>query len=116
MSAQDLKPSAEDMQFFADHPDRKSRIRVPDGKENIGEFWALGPHDSARRRFLLWRVPDEHPMKRQFPLLKIPFLVFSDESIEDDDKVLLPMILEIMKDAGLKQNLIKVVKTNDNRG
>lgn len=112
----DLRPIDTDIHWFAQHPSRKSHIRSPIGKESVGEFWQLGPHDSARRRFLLWRVPDEHPMKRQFPLLKIPFLVFSDESIEDDDKVLLPMILEIMKDAGLKNNLIKVVKTNDNRG
>lgn len=111
MSAQDLKPTRADLQFFAEHPDRKSRIRAPDGKENIGEFWSLGPHDSSRRRFLLWRVPKEHPAHAMFPMLKIPFLVFSDETIEDDDKVLLPMIYEIMKEAGQKHGLIKVGQT-----
>ena len=99
MSAQDLRPSREDIQFFSQHRDRKAHIRSPDGKEAIGEFWSLGPHDASRRRFLLWRVPDGHPMKRTFPFLKIPFLAFTDETMEDDDKVLLPLIDEIMRDA-----------------
>jgi len=99
MSAEDLRPSKEDLQFFAGHKDRQARIRKPDGKENIGEFWSLGPHESSRRRFLLWRVPDGHPMKMMYPFLKIPFLAFADETIEDDDKVLLPMIHSIMEDA-----------------
>jgi hypothetical protein len=99
MSAEDLRPTKEDMQFFSDHPDRKSHIRKSEGKECIGEFWSLGPHSSDRRRILLWRVPNGHPLKDRFPVLKIPFLAFADESIEDDDKILLPMIDEIMQNA-----------------
>ena len=99
MSAEDLRPTKEDMQFFSDHPDRKSHIRKSEGKECIGEFWSLGMHDSARRRILLWRVPDGHQLKSRFPILKIPFLTFADETIEDDDKILLPIIDEIMQNA-----------------
>jgi hypothetical protein len=99
VSAEDLRPTKDDLHFFQDHPDRKARIRAPEGKENIGEFWILGPHDAARRRFLLWRVPDGHPMKRAYPYLKIPFLAFADETIEDEDRVLLPLIDQIMRDA-----------------
>ena len=105
MSAQDLRPTKADLQFFSDHPDRKSRIRKAEDGENRGEFWTLGPHDSSRRRMLLWRVPDGHPMKRQYPFLKVPFLAFADETIEDDDKTLLPLIDQIMKDAKAKPSM-----------
>ena len=54
---------------------------------------------------LLWRVPEGHPMKKQYPFLKIPFLAFADETIEDDDKTLLPLIDQIMKDARAKPSM-----------
>ena len=105
MSAQDLRPTKSDLQFFADHKDRQARIRKVEDRENIGEFWSLGPHDASRRRMLLWRVPDNHPMKKMYPFLKIPFLAFADESIEDDDKTLLPLIHQIMEDARKKPSM-----------
>jgi hypothetical protein len=105
MSAQDLRPTKADLQFFSDHPDRKARIRIVEDRENIGEFWSLGAHDASRRRMLLWRVPDSHPLKRAYPFLKIPFLAFADESIEDTDKVLLPLIDQIMNDARSKPSM-----------
>jgi hypothetical protein len=92
----------QDVQFFAQHEDRNARIRKPEGREMNGEFWSLGPHESARRRLLVWRVPKTHPMYRQYPVLTIPFLLFADETIEDTDAVLLPMIHKIMKDARAK--------------
>ena len=101
-----------DKQFFAQFPQRKAHIRKPglelvkDRARSTGyvdecerEFLSLGPHKRDRRRLLLWRVPPEnpyyHPDKR--PLLKIPFLLFADETVEDTDEVLLPLIHEIMK-------------------
>lgn len=101
----DLHPIDTDRHWFEQHPDRTSHIRNPIGKESVGEFWQLGPHNSGRRRFLLWRVPDNHPMKRMYPLLKIPFLAFADETIEDTDKVLLPLIDQIMNDAKAKPSM-----------
>ena len=101
----------EDAQFFAQHPDRYAHIRMPKlvptrttqravrmVPECEGEFWSLGPHDKSRRRIILWRVPKDNvyynPDNPQ--ILKIPFLAFADESIEDRDDVLLPIIHEIM--------------------
>lgn len=107
-----------DEQFFAQHPDRQARIRKPAGTlvtdrktrragvetECEQEFRSLGDHARDRRRLLLWRVPRDNyffdPEKPQ--ILKIPFLLFSDEEVADRDDVLLPIIAEIM-DGELKR-------------
>ena len=100
-----------DEQFFNQHRDRQARIRVP-GKEPYRDsqrgvryldeqelaFRSLGPHDPKRRRLLIWRAPADHPTHPNH-LLKIPFLLFADETAEDRDDVLLPIIHEIMKQA-----------------
>ena len=90
-----------DRHFFAQHPDRQAHIRLPYADECKGEFWSLGEHNRARRRILLWRVPRDNPHYAQLkqPLLKIPFLAFADETIEDTDAVLLPLIHDIMLNA-----------------
>ena len=111
-----------DIQFFTDHPDRQARIREPvitlvkDKQrgvrytpENEGEFWSLGPHDKSRRRVIVWRVPDGPQAdlarkrmrlkKNEVPLLKIPFLLYADETVEDRDDVLVPLIDGIMREA-----------------
>lgn len=103
-----------DEQFFAQHPDRQAHIRKPtfqpvrDSQRAVRyldeeelAFRSLGPHSKERRRILLYRVPKDNPMfdphKQQ--ILKIPFLTFADETIEDRDDILLPMIHRIMMDA-----------------
>ena len=100
-----------DEEFFATHPDRQARIRLPTKTlvidkqraaryedEFRGEFWSLGAHDKDRRRVLVWRVPPGNPwydpQKRK--LLPIPFLVFAEETIEDRDDVLLPILDDVM--------------------
>ena len=95
----DLRAIDPDEQFFSSHPDRRAHIRNAAPHELNGEFWSLGPHDSSRRRILIWRVPDYHPMKNRYPLLRIPFLAYADESIVDEDSVLLPLIDQVMRDA-----------------
>ena len=109
-----------DAQFFIDHPDRQAHIRKPSlvlGKNRqraVGyvdecerEFRSLGDHDRTRRRILLYRLPRENlnyePKKPQ--ILKIPFLLFGDESVEDTDSVLLPIIHEIMTTAAREQGV-----------
>ena len=104
----------EDAQFFAQHPDRYAHIRMPKlvlertlqravryVEECQGEFWSLGEHDKSRRRIILWRVPRDNafydPDNPQ--ILKIPFLAFADEAIEDRDDVLLPIVHEVMLNA-----------------
>ena len=110
----------EDGQFFATHKDRYAHIREPRKMlvklpsrqmkyvdEMAGEFWSLGDHDKNRRRILLWRVPEHHPAydPKEVQILRIPFLLFSDESIEDTDAILLPIVHQIMSDAAQKQGV-----------
>ena len=107
-----LRKLDEDGQWFTDHPDRASHIREPRKTIEIeqrthrtqvlaeceAEFRTLGDHNKDRRRILLWKVPKDNvfydPHKPQ--ILKIPFLLFSDETVEDRDDVLLGIIHEIM--------------------
>ena len=103
-----------DEEFFATFPDRRARIRKPGNTLTIDrqratrydpecdrEFRALGPHNKDRRRVVLWRVPEDNPHfnPAKPPILKIAFLLFSDETVEDRDDVLLPIIHEIMLNA-----------------
>ena len=103
-----------DEEFFATHPDRRCRIRLPAKQLEIDkqravryldecelEFRSLGPHSQNRRRIIVWRVPEGNPWydpaKRK--LLKIPFLLFADETVEDRDDVLMPILHGIMEQA-----------------
>ena len=109
-----LKVIDQDAAFFANHPDRQARIRLPGRgpatnaqravrivEESAGEFFSLGEHDKSRRRIIIWRVPRNnlHFDPRKPPLIKIPFLAFADETIEDRDDILLPILHSIMVDA-----------------
>lgn len=96
-----------DRQFFKVNPDRQAHIRLPFHGEAAGEFWQMGDHQRTRRRIMLWRVPKDnphyHPSKQ--PLLKIPFLAFQDEIIEDQDDILLPIIHLIMTEQAQVQKV-----------
>ena len=87
-----------DLEFFNDHPDRKSHIRPAFDGENKKEFRELGFHDAKRRVIILWRVPVGHPVAPG-GICKIPMILFSDESVTDDDATLLPIIDELMHNA-----------------
>lgn len=100
-----------DAQFFIQHPDRTVRIRLPGRapykdqqrgvrylSESEIEFRHLGPHDTRRRRIIAYRTPSDHPTHPNH-IMKIPFLLFADETISDDDATLLPIVEGIMKQA-----------------
>jgi hypothetical protein len=92
--------------YFRRFPDRRYCIRNAYENECVREFWILGEHDKNRRRIILCRVD---AMQEPFPdnkVLKIPFLAFADESIEDSDDVLFPIVRDIMADA-LKREKLK---------
>lgn len=93
----------QDTQFFQQHPTRRAHIRNALGAECEAEFRTLGDHARDRRRILLWRVPEGNPFYDPVnrPLLKVPFLAFADETIEDEDAVLLPILDEIMRNAAI---------------
>lgn len=100
-----------DAQFFSQHPDRHARIRLP-GREPFRDqqravrylseselqFRSLGPHDEKRRRIIAYRTARTHPTHPN-TILQIPFLLFSDETVEDTDQVLLPIVHQLMLDA-----------------
>lgn len=101
----------QDAQFFAQHPDRQARIRLPskvahrDQQRAVRyldeakiEFRHLGGHDPKRRRIIAYRLPANHPSHPNH-IMKIPLLLRSDETIEDEDRILLPIIAEIMLNA-----------------
>lgn len=100
-----------DEQFFRDHPDRRAHIREPlrqpykDKQRAIRyldeselQFRTLGSHDIRRRRIIAYRTPADHPTHPNY-IMKIPILLFADETIEDTDAVLLPEVHRIMKEA-----------------
>lgn len=97
-----------DEEFFKQHPDRRARIREPEFKpvrdkqravryldEAELQFRSLGPHQKNRRRMLVYRTPADHKTHPNH-IMQIPFLLFADETVEDRDDVLLPIIHELM--------------------
>ena len=72
---------------------------MPYADECAGEFWSLGDHQRTRRRILLTRADATGNKLPDNKILKIPFLAFADESIEDRDDILLPIVQQIMQDA-----------------
>jgi hypothetical protein len=93
-------PEFEDEAFFADHPDRKIRIRRPtDALEFVTEFRSLGAHDYDRRRIIVARVSPDVARRYRREIIAIPFLAFADEDIADRDDILLPILEDIMQTA-----------------
>lgn len=106
-----------DEQFFQIFPDRNYHIRKPEKEDVVvtkgllrfhaledecdKEFRTLGPHDKNRRRIILYRLPTDNPHfdPHKPPILKVPFLAFADETIEDNDATLAPILHGIMEDA-----------------
>jgi hypothetical protein len=88
------------------HIDKQRRTFYAD--ECQAEFQSLGGHNKDRRWILLWKVPPDNPYYRadKAPILKIPMLAFGDESIEDTDAVLLPLIHDLMVDAARQYGAI----------
>lgn len=101
-----------DAQFFQQHPDRQARIRLPGAPTAVRDaqravrflseaelqFRSLGTHDKSRRRIIAYRTPADHPTHPNH-IMCIPFLLFGDETVEDTDAVLLPILDGIMRRA-----------------
>lgn len=85
-----------DAAFFAQHSDRKAHIRKCYKGECEAEFQTLGWHQVDRRRILLCRSDFENKPLPERKVMKIPFLLFADETVEDTDAILLPIIEDIM--------------------
>lgn len=101
--ARGLTPSltgvVDDMRFFRQHGKRHYRIRLPmPADEHAAEFRSLGDHNADRRRIIVFRG-----VGNRFP--RIPFLLFADETVEDRDDILAPIVNELMGDAALRYGI-----------
>ncbi len=85
-----------DREYFKTYRDRKTHIRKCFMGEYESEFQTLGYHERDRRRILLTRVDYERKPLPDNKVLKVPFLLFGDETVEDRDDILLPILEEIM--------------------
>jgi hypothetical protein len=92
-----------DETYFRSYPARKYHIRNAYKNECLFEFRTLGPHAENRRRIILTRVDALQEPLPDNKVMKIPFLAFADETIEDDDDILFPIVRDILTDA-LKQH------------
>ena len=99
MSRPSYPPLNDDVPWFHNHPHRETRVREPADREFIEEWRMLGMHHESRRRVLVWRVPENNPKRHLVAdgLMRIPFLKYADETIEDNDAVLLAILDEMMK-------------------
>jgi hypothetical protein len=104
-----ILPIDPDEVWFAERRDRKIRIRLPDKTESEEEFRSLGSHPRSRRRIIVATVNPVSAAQFGRPgmkFMKIPFLLFSDETVEDRDDVLLPILSEIMRNAARDYGLL----------
>lgn len=85
--------------FFEEHPDRKLRIREPIETEYQVEFRQFGLHELHRRRIIVSRIPAAMAKRHNVDFMRIPFLLFADETVEDRDDILAPILAEIMINA-----------------
>jgi hypothetical protein len=88
-----------DRMWFGEHKGRKLRIRAPIDGEYVAEFRQFGLHEMARRRVIVAAIPERLARRHGVDYMRIPFLLFADETVEDTDEVLAPILDRIMKDA-----------------
>jgi hypothetical protein len=105
----------DDVRWFKQLKLRQTRIRVPVPGEFSASWPATGDHDATRRRVLVWRVPKNNPGRKLIPdgLMRIPLLLRADESVENDDKVLLPILDWLMREAAMAQSQGPFVMTQE---
>ena len=88
-----------DMAFFKQHRTRRYRLREPIGDEYVREFCQFGMHSESRRRVIVARISANQARRHNIDFMRIPFLLFADESVEDTDAVIGPVLSEIMGNA-----------------
>jgi hypothetical protein len=102
-----------DVIWFRLHRDRDYHIREPFAGEQQAAWRILGDHELSRRRIIIWRVPKNNPGRHVIPdgLMRVPFLAFADESIEDDDKTLKRIMDGIMQSASEQTAVRGIIRT-----
>ena len=89
----------DDSIFFTTHKDRQLRIRAPCEDVYTKEFRGFGPHLKHRRRVIVSRISMRMKARHNVDFMRIPFLLFADETVEDTDETLRPILHKIMLDA-----------------
>jgi hypothetical protein len=85
--------------FFKEHRDRRLRIRLPFAGEYTNEFRGFGMHQEDRRRVIVARIPANMSKRHNVDFMRIPFLLFADETVEDRDDILAPILDKMMREA-----------------
>ena len=88
-----------DRVFFKEHPTRRMRIRAPFPNEYTVEFRQFGMHEEDRRRIIVSRIPAGMSKRHHVDFMRIPFLLFADETVEDTDEILAPILHQMMLEA-----------------
>lgn len=103
----------DDAIWFRLRTKRHYRIRLPAAGEFAASYQQLGDHQAERRWVIVWRVPNGNPGRAMVPdgLMRIPFLLRSDESVEDSDATGERIMQEIMKAADGGQHIGPFIKT-----
>jgi hypothetical protein len=86
----------DDVRWFMKHRHRCSRIRASEKGEAENDFLRLGDHDRERRRMIILRIPDG---PHHGALIWMPVVLYSDETVENTDEVLMPIVHEFMQEA-----------------
>lgn len=94
----------DDARFFKQFPDRQVRIRKTRLGEQNNEFMTLGYHQPDRRRIIAWKVPKGSAFGVG-RIVRIPFVQLADETIEDNDTCLMPILHSIMIDAAAEYGI-----------
>lgn len=103
----------DDVLWFRQRVERQARIRTPAPGEFDASWRYLGMHEANRRRVLVWRVPRDNPGRSKVPdgLMRVPFLAFADETIEDSDAVVLAILKQIMAEAAAIESRNGFIRT-----
>lgn len=88
-----------DRVFFREHPERRFHIRPPFGDEYRQEFRQFWMHDEDRRRIIVFKIAAGLAKRHMVDYGRVAFLAFADETIEDTDEVVGPILAEIMGEA-----------------
>ena len=101
MSREDLA----DEQWFRDHKDRECRIRLPEPGEKESDFRTLGYHQANRRRIIVVRAHGALAKNLGIKVMRIPYLLFADETVEDTDQILAPIVHRVMQEAAREHGM-----------
>ena len=88
-----------DRVWFAAHSGRKLRIRPPIGDEYREIFRTFGMHEEGRRRVIVCRLPGWQMRRHNVDFARVAMLLYADETVEDTDEVLAPILDELMREA-----------------